>query len=185
MSTTESTQIRRIRVVGTSGSGKTTLAARIAGRLGLSHIELDALYHGPGWTEPAPGAFAQRVGERIAAAGDGWVMCGNYHSQMPLDAWPVDLVVWIDLPRSTVMARVVRRTLGRTLLRRELWNGNREQWSGLWARDGIVRWAWNTHATNRARYQRLMEDGDLDWVRLRSPGQVAAWLESMPRSERR
>lgn len=40
----------RIIVIGTSGAGKTTLAGRIAARLGIEHVEIDALYHGPGWT---------------------------------------------------------------------------------------------------------------------------------------
>lgn len=41
---------QRILVAGTSGSGKTTLAARIGERLHLPHVEIDALFHGPGWT---------------------------------------------------------------------------------------------------------------------------------------
>ena len=40
----EKSQPRRINVVGTSGSGKTTVAGAIAERLGLPHIEMDALF---------------------------------------------------------------------------------------------------------------------------------------------
>lgn len=171
---------RRIRVVGTSGSGKTTLAAQLAQRLGVPHVELDALFHGPGWTEPAPGELARRVDEQIAAAPDGWVMCGNYLSQMPIDRARPDLVVWLDLPHRTVMRQVLGRTLARLLLRRELWNGNREHPSTLWARDGIVRWAWRTHPTNRARYAAMSTSAPPPrWVRLRSRREVAAWLGSV------
>src|SRR5512138_2189086 len=42
---------RRVLVAGTSGSGKTTLAARVAAVLGAPHIEIDSLFHGPGWTK--------------------------------------------------------------------------------------------------------------------------------------
>ena len=91
------------------------------------------------------------------------------------------LVVWIDLSRSLVMTRVLRRTIVRLATRRELWNGNRESLSTLWSRDGIVRWAWRTHAKNRSRYERMMEQADDgSWVCLRSPREVAGWLESLP-----
>jgi adenylate kinase family enzyme len=39
---------RRVLVAGTSGAGKTTLASRVAALLDLPHIEIDALFHGPG-----------------------------------------------------------------------------------------------------------------------------------------
>jgi adenylate kinase family enzyme len=39
---------RRVVVAGTSGSGKTTLAKHIASVLEIPHVEIDALYHGPG-----------------------------------------------------------------------------------------------------------------------------------------
>ena len=37
-----------------------------------------------------------------------------------------DLMVWLDLPRATVMRQVTARTLRRRLTRQELWNGNVE-----------------------------------------------------------
>jgi adenylate kinase family enzyme len=50
---------RRLLVAGTSGSGKTMLARRIAAVLEIPHIEIDALYHGAGWTPRA--SFAADV----------------------------------------------------------------------------------------------------------------------------
>jgi adenylate kinase family enzyme len=41
---------RRVLVAGTSGAGKTTLARRVAALLDLPHSEIDAFFHGPGWT---------------------------------------------------------------------------------------------------------------------------------------
>jgi adenylate kinase family enzyme len=48
-------------VVGTSAVGKTTLAAALSRRLGVPHIELDALYWGPGWTRADIGSTDDRT----------------------------------------------------------------------------------------------------------------------------
>ena len=46
--------MRRIALMGISGGGETTLGKALAARLGVSYIELDALQHGPNWTESTP-----------------------------------------------------------------------------------------------------------------------------------
>lgn len=52
---------RRIAVVGASGSGKTTFARRLAERLGIPHIELDAIHWGPDWTPARDDDFRART----------------------------------------------------------------------------------------------------------------------------
>jgi DNA-binding CsgD family transcriptional regulator len=65
MTITPSASPQRIAVVGVTGSGKTTLARELSRRLALPHVELDALYWGPGWM-PAPRAlFRERVSEAL------------------------------------------------------------------------------------------------------------------------
>jgi adenylate kinase family enzyme len=96
-------------VAGTSGAGKTTLAARIGGILQIGHTEIDALFHGPDWV-PRP-SFRADV-ERLAA-GPEWVTEWQYDAVRGLLADRADLLVWLDLPRRTVMRQVMARTLGR------------------------------------------------------------------------
>lgn len=54
------TTVRRVLVVGRSGSGKTTTARRIAGELGIPHIELDALHWGPDRTTATAGVVERQ-----------------------------------------------------------------------------------------------------------------------------
>lgn len=140
-------------MVGNSGSGKSTLARALALRLRVPHVELDAIYHQPGWTPLAQEEFARRVG--AAAAGDGWVMDGNYSAIRELIWARADTVVWLDPPRRTVMRRLVVRSVRRAISRAELWNGNRERWRNLVGRDpesSLIVWAWQKHAVYQQRY---------------------------------
>jgi adenylate kinase family enzyme len=116
--------VRRISVVGNSGSGKSTLARELAAALGVPHLELDGVFHQPGWTPLQADEFRQAVSAAVAT--DGWVIDGDYNAVRPLIWARADTVRWLDLPRRTVMRQVVWRTLRRGATREELWNGNRE-----------------------------------------------------------
>jgi adenylate kinase family enzyme len=172
--------VQRVSVVGNSGSGKSTLAAALAVRLGVSYVELDSIFHQPGWTELPRDEFRTRVG--AVAAGDAWVIDGNYTAVRDLVWARADTVVWLDLPRPLVMRRVIGRTIRRAVLREELWNGNREpssNWLTLDPERSIIMWAWTQHAKYRERYAAAMADpslAHLTFVRLRTPAEVRALL---------
>lgn len=166
---------RRVIVAGTSGSGKTTLARRVADRLGVPHVEIDALFHGPGWT-PRP-SFEADVDAFTAEPG--WVTEWQYPAVRDRLADRADLLIWLDLPRPVVMRQVVRRTLRRRLRREKLWNGNVEPplWTIVTDREHIVRWAWTTHGQNSERVAALSRRRpELPIVRLRSQADAARWL---------
>jgi adenylate kinase family enzyme len=172
--------VRRVSVVGNAGSGKTTLGRALADRLGVSFVELDSVFHQPGWRPLPVDEFRRRVEELVA--GDGWVMDGNYSAVRDLVWARADTVVWLDLPRRTVMWQVVSRTLRRTLTRVELWNGNREPLAGLFRLDperSIIRWAWLKHDVYSDRFAAAARDpafGHLSFVRVGSRRDAAALI---------
>lgn len=171
--------MQRILVVGISGCGKTVLARRLAARLGLRHVELDALRHGPGWV-PRP-EFEADVG--AAVAGSGWVVDSFGYEQVRDLLWSrADTVVWLDLSRPVVMWRVLRRSAARAATRRELWNANRERFRDWADREHPIRWAWSQHRPRRAEVAGRLADprfGHLRAVHLRSPREVDRWLATV------
>jgi adenylate kinase family enzyme len=166
---------RRVLVAGTSGSGKTTLAARIAAAVQAPHVEIDSLFHGPGWVpRPSFEADVRRFG-----AGPTWVTEWQYSAVRAYLAERADLLVWLDLSRAVVMRQVVRRTVVRRWRRQRLWNGNVEPPLRTIVTDPehIVRWAWTTHYKAAARVADLLaRRADLPVVRLRSHADAASWL---------
>jgi adenylate kinase family enzyme len=172
--------VRRVSVVGNSGSGKSTLARQLAAVLGLPHLELDGVYHQPGW-QPRPADDFRRAVETIAA-GDSWVIDGNYSAVRPLVWARADTVIWLDPPRRTVMRQIVWRTLRRAVGRQELWNGNRERLRNFFTwnqEDSVISWAWHSHAKYRTRYIAAAADpanSGLMFIRLAGRRDTARFL---------
>lgn len=167
--------MQRISVVGNSGSGKTTLAAAIAAALQIPHLELDSVFHQPGWQPLETGLFRARVAEFIAA--DAWVVDGNYSAVRDLVWARADTVVWIDISRLTVMRQLIPRTLRRMITRERLWNGNTESFRDVFCLDperSLLIWSWRSHAGYAQRYAQAQHDPAYQHLRfIRITGRAA------------
>jgi adenylate kinase family enzyme len=172
--------VGRVSVVGTSGVGKSTFASSLARALGCPFLELDSVFHQADWAPLDVALFRARVAD--FAAGERWVIDGNYSKVRDIVWARADTVVWLDLPRRVVMRRLVWRTLRRVAGRAELWNGNRERWRNVftWDRnESVISWGWHSYGSNRVRYAAAMADpalGRLRFVRLTSAGAVRRFL---------
>lgn len=167
---------QRVLIAGTSGSGKTALAVRLGRLLGVPHVEIDALFHGPNWTPRE--SFVDDV--ESFSQQPAWVTEWQYGTVRDLLAERADLLVWLDLPRARVMRQVVVRTARRRMRRQVLWNGNIERplWTIFTDPDHIVRWAWKTHPKNAQRVTAVaIQRPELAIVRLRSWSEVQQWLD--------
>lgn len=155
----------RIVVVGTSGSGKSTMAKALSEALGVPHVEMDALNWAADWrdlTAHDPEEFRRRVAG--AAAGEAWVIDGNY-TKVRSALWPrATAFVWMDPPRSTVMRQVIWRSFSRAVTKQELWpgTGNKELFRKWLDKEHPIRWAWDNFALNRERYGAIFSGGSFE-----------------------
>ena len=171
----------KVVVKGASCSGKTALAARLSAVHGVPHVELDALFHGPGWTEPPAEEFRRRVAN--ATAGDGWVADGGYEHWLgdSLDG-RADLIVWLDPPLRLIVRRLLRRTSMRIRDRTELWAGNRERWRNVFVGwNALLPYAARKHHRLRRELPARAERLRVPLVRLRTAADADEWLESSRR----
>ncbi len=167
--------MRKVAVTASaSGSGKSTTGRALAERLGVPFVELDALVHGPDWTE-TPDDELRRILEPILA-GEGWVVDGGYRRKIgDLVFERADVVVWIDLPLHVWFPRLLRRTVRRVRHDEELWNGNRETLRGaIGGRDALLPYAIRMHFSRRRRYP--VELSRYTVVRLRTQAAVDAFV---------
>jgi adenylate kinase family enzyme len=167
----------KVLIKGSSGSGKSTLAQQVSHRLGIPRVELDALHHvGPDWTEATPEELRESVLRAIAGL-DAWVVDGNYDSKLgDLLTAQADTIVWLDLPLGTKLRRLHCRTRDRIRRGEVLWGGNVERWrTAVLGWDSLYVWAVRRHFLHRRTLPALYPDA----VRLRTPQEVEAWLQSL------
>jgi adenylate kinase family enzyme len=99
--------MQRILVIGSGGAGKSTFAAQLARRTGLPLVHLDQHYWRAGWIEPAKDEWLAKVDE--LAAGERWIMDGNFGGSMERRLAACDTVVFLDVSRWLCLWRVVAR----------------------------------------------------------------------------
>ena len=180
--------VERIAVVGSPGSGKSTVARAVSVALGIPHLELDSVFHLPGWAELPADEFRDVV--RAFTDGDAWVVDGNYTSQGITDlVWPrADTVVWLDLPRSQTMRRVGARTIRRIFRGEKLWNDNQERWRNLVdprPEENILLWTWTRYNKVKQQYAQRFDDpqwSGLNRVHLMSEDAIDEFVASVERS---
>lgn len=168
---------QRIVIIGNSATGKTTMARELALKLNCTHIERDALQWEAGWQKATDEAFRAKVTDAVQA--ERWVADGNF-SRLRDTVWGhADTLIWLDYPLWFILWRLTRRSWQRVRDQEDLWNGNRETWAHLLARDGVFMWTLKAHFRHRREYPALLREprfSHLQVVRLRSEQAAQNWM---------
>jgi adenylate kinase family enzyme len=146
----------RVFIMGSSGAGKTHLASKLSTELALPHLELDSLRHQANWQALPDHKFQTEV--RGFCKNDKWVIDGNYSVVRALVLARATDVVLLDHTKSLVMFRLFIRSMNRVLLRKKLWNGNRERLRCLLSPNpniNVLLWSWRNFDRRRAEFTAL------------------------------
>jgi adenylate kinase family enzyme len=181
--------LERIAIVGKPGAGKTTLATRLAGRLNLTNVELDGISWQANWVTLPRHEMRERADEALPVAGH-WVADGNYIRSVRDIVWVrADTLIWLDYPLRVALLRVLRRTIGRIVRRKELWNGNRETLRHHLNFDptqNLFLWTIRMHKQHRIDFSALFEQPEhshLQVLRFRTPEETEQWLRGLPNAK--
>lgn len=160
----------RVMVIGPCGAGKSTAAARLAELTKLPLIHMDKLNWQAGWVETETQALRDKVS--AAAAGERWIIEGNYGGTMELRLARATLVLYLDYPIPLCLWRILKRIWqfrGKT--RPDMTEGCEERldMAFLWY---VARW--NSGPGPRTEAKLIGHESKI--VRLRSPAQLDDWI---------
>jgi len=174
----------RVVIIGTTSSGKSTLGDRLAERLDMNFIELDALHWEPNWQEAPLEIFRERVEAALRQA-ERWVVAGNYHVVRDL-VWPkAEAVIWLDYSLWRIFWQLTRRTFARWWTQELLWGTNREPlWAHLkfWSKESLYNWLFKTYGRRKREIPMLLsqpEHQHLKLIRFTHPEDTDDWLERL------
>lgn len=166
--------MNKIAIVGSAGAGKSTLARKLGAILDIPVTHLDVLFWRPGWVEPPREEWAAL--QRKLVRGERWILDGNYGGTIDLRLDAADTVVFLDLPRSICIWRVLKRRMQYARRRPDLAPGCPE--SIDWP---FLQWIWSYPRQRRpqmlARFARL--DETVTVVVLRSQREIQRWLDNL------
>jgi adenylate kinase family enzyme len=181
--------LERIVIVGKPGAGKTTLGTQLADRLNLTNVELDGISWQANWVNLPKHEMRERVDEALPVAGQ-WIADGNYIRSVRDIVWVrADTLIWLDYSLRVALLRVLRRTIGRIVRRKELWNGNRETLRHQLSFDinqNLFLWTIRTHKQHRNDFPALFEQPEyshLNVLWFHTPKETEQWLRGLPNAK--
>ena len=103
------TRPKKVAIIGSGGSGKSALAREFGQALDLPVYHLYALFWRPGWVETPRDEWRATIEKLVEQ--DAWILDGNYGGTIEIRLAAADTIVFLDLPKTLCLWRVLKRTV--------------------------------------------------------------------------
>ena len=178
-STSPSSTMGRVMIVGAPGSGKSTLARALGERTGLPVFHMDHIHWKSGWVERTQDEKIPMV--LNIQSKPSWILEGG-HSRTYADRIArADTFIWLDVALPLRVFRVLRRSyLYRGRTRPDLPEGCPEQFNRQTLE--FLGFIWRTRHTSRAQLNAIFQDppAHLKCYRLTRLSDVNRFLANLP-----
>jgi adenylate kinase family enzyme len=166
--------MKKVLIIGPGGAGKSTFANQLGQLLNIEVLHLDRFYWRPGWVEPSKAEWLETVEELLKR--DAWIMDGNYSGSLAIRFKECDTVIFLDMPRTLCLRRVLKRAvMYRNKSRPDMTEGCRERLTLE-----FILWVWNYRRRTRPKILRMFESNPEGKriITLRSPADMERFLVS-------
>ena len=146
--------MKRILVIGSGGAGKSTFSRRLHELTGIELFHLDKLHWKPNWVEPTKDDWKKTMEDLLK--NDSWIMDGNYSGTMKMRIAACDTVIFLDMPRTVCVYRILKRvaqSYGKN--RPDMAAGCNEQFD--WT---FIKWVWNYPARTKPKIEALLKSAE-------------------------
>ena len=174
--------MKRINVIGTSGSGKSHFSRRLADKLDIPYIEMDAVFWLPNWNHLSTDDFLSEL--KTLMEQKAWVLDGNQSKTNELKWQYVDTIVWLDFGFFRTFKQILTRSFKRAYSQEEIWagTGNRESFRrNFFSSDSVVLWMLQNYWKTKRKYTKLFASNlanSVRLVRIKSPQQAEMFLNN-------
>ncbi len=170
--------MKKILVIGSGGAGKSTFAKRLGALTGIEVFHLDKLHWRAGWVEP-PKVEWQKTVETLLKQSE-WIMDGNFGGTMELRLAVCDMAIFLDLPRTVCLYRILKRWLKyRNTNRPDMTAGCNEKIDFE-----FLKWIWDYPKKNKPTVEEKLKrfENEKTIIRLKSKKEVEDFLMNYSQS---
>lgn len=167
--------MKRVLVIGSSGAGKSTFSRRLSAVTGLKVVHLDMLHWKPNWTEPDKDEWRETV--ENALRGEAWIMDGNFGGTMEMRIRAGDTVIFLDLPRTLCVYRILKRVVTyRKGKRPDMAPGCDEKFDLK-----FLKWVWHFPQQSKPKVEALLRrvENEKTVIRLKSRREVENFFANL------